>query len=89
MQSEESMQSHKFNINTVQLPGYLSNSKKVKWSPYCSRTTCFELIAHPATLSARYAVCSVQIKFGDLAEATCSSHLDLYLPALQVQVVCT
>ena len=47
------------------------------------------LIAHPATLSARYAVCSVQIRSGDLAGATCSSHLDLYLPALQVQVVCT
>ena len=45
MQSEDSMQSQKFNINLVQLPGYLSNSKKVMWSPYCSRTRYFELIA--------------------------------------------
>ena len=41
-------------------------AKKVKQSPYCSWTRCFEIIAQPATLSARYTVCSAQIRFGDL-----------------------
>ena len=67
MHNRESMQIRSSISTPVQLARYLSNSKKVKCSPpYCSWTRCFELIAQPATLSARYAVCSAQIRFGDL-----------------------
>ena len=41
------------------LASYLSNIKRVKWPPYCSSTRCFELIAQPAILSARYALHAV------------------------------
>ena len=75
MQSKESMQSQKFNINTVQLPTRTRLPVNVKLQKIklvtimFKRARYFELTTQPATLSARYAVCSVQIKFGALAGA--------------------
>ena len=90
MQSRREYAKQKFSINTVQLT--MSNSKKVKVvTMLLIWTRRFELIAQPATLSARYAVYSAQIRFGDLAACSTvpalSSHL--YLPCKFKFVVCT
>ena len=86
MQSKESMQSQKFNINTVQLPTHARlpvnvKQQKIKLVTIMFKSArYFELTTQPATLSGRYAVCSAQIKFGDLARANLQQP-SLFLPA--------
>ena len=86
MQSKERMQSQKFNINTVHLPTHTRLPVNVKQQKIklvtimLKRARYFELITQPATLSTRYAVWSVQIKFGDLAKENLQQP-SLSLPA--------